>query len=112
MIERHHIIKRSQLTLEHPLNIIHLTSEEHRGENGVHGKNGYELDLKYKQALESNLRDILGKSHYTIEELIKKLLLNEEQAHKVFKKVPREPEGISKQEAIKALLGGRYYIDC
>ena len=110
MIERHHIIKRSQLTLEHPLNIIHLTSEEHRGENGVHGKNGYELDLKYKQALESNLRDILGKSHYTIEELIKKLLLNEKQAHKVFKKVTREPEGISREEVIFRLLGNRYYL--
>jgi len=110
MIERHHIIKRSKLTLEHPLNIIHLTSEEHRGENGVHGKNGYELDLKYKQALESNLRDILGKSHYTIEELIKKLLLNEQQAHKVFKKVSREPNGISREEVIFRLLGNRYYL--
>ena len=110
MIERHHIIKRSQLTLEHPLNIMHLTSEEHRGENGVHGKNGHELDLKYKQALESNLRDILGKSHYTIEELIKKPLLNKEQAHKVFKKVPREPEGISREEVIFKLLGNRYYL--
>ena len=110
MIERHHIIRRSKLKLEHSLNIIHLTSEEHRGENGVHGKNGAELDLKYKQALESNLRDILGKSHYTIEELIKKLLLNEEQAHKVFKKVPREPEGISREEVIFRLLGNRYYL--
>ena len=110
MIERHHIIKKSQLTLEHPLNIMHLTSEEHRGENGVHGKNGAALDLKYKQALESNLRDILGKSHYTIEELIKKLLLNEKQAHKVFKKVTREPEGISREEVIFKLLGNRYYL--
>ena len=104
------VIFKSHLKLEHPLNIIHLTSEEHRGENGVHGKNGATLDLKYKQALESNLRDILGKSHYTIEELIKKLLLNEEQAHKVFKKVPREPEGISREEVIFKLLGNRYYL--
>jgi len=111
MIEGHHIIYKKQATIvDYPLNIIHLDSEEHRGDLGPH-KNR-ETDLKYKRQLELNLRDVLGKSHYTIEELIKKLMLNKKQAYKGFKKTPREPEGISKQEAIKALLGGRYYIDC
>ena len=109
MIEGHHIIYKKQATIvDYPLNIIHLDSEEHRGDLGPH-KNR-ETDLKYKEALESNLRDILGKSHYTIEELIKKLLLNEKQAHKVFKKVSREPEGISREEVIFKLLGNRYYL--
>ena len=109
MIERHHIIFKSQGGLDFHLNYIYLTHEEHRGDESPH--ENIEINLKYKCELESNLRDILGKSHYTIEELIKKLLLNEEQAYKVFKKVPREPKGISREEVIKVLLGGRYYID-
>lgn len=52
--ELHHIIsgsgKRKQHQNEH--SVILLCSECHRGQNGVHGKNGNILNIKLKQDLQ------------------------------------------------------------
>jgi len=45
------IYKKQATIVDYPLNIIHLDSEEHRGDLGPH-KNR-ETDLKYKRQLES-----------------------------------------------------------
>ena len=102
------MIFKSQGGLDFHLNYIYLTPEEHRGDESPH--ENIEINLKYKCELESNLRELLTKPYYEIPELIKKLLLNEKQAYRAFKKVSREPEGISREEVIFKLLGNRYYL--
>jgi len=108
MLERHHIIFKSSGGLDFHLNYIYLSPEKHRGESGPHKNRN--IDLKYKERLESNLRQLLTKSYYEVDELIERLLLNEKQACKAFKKVERDIEGISRENVIKRLLGGRYYL--
>jgi hypothetical protein len=74
-VEKHHCIHgiagRKLATRYHL--IVGLCSECHRGTNGVHGKNGHELDMKYKrlaqQAWEKKYGDrekfieVFGKSY-------------------------------------------------
>ena len=111
MIEKHHIIKRSQCScIDYLLNYKQLTPSEHRGENGVHGKNGAAIDLEYKQALECDLRELFHQAEYSIEDITRKLLANDKQVQKAFKKVKQGDKGYSKENIIKTLLGGRYYV--
>lgn len=84
-MERHHIIFKSQLGLDFPLNYKKLSSEDHRGNNGPH-KNR-KVDLLYKKELEDKLRTVLTNKHYTVDELIDKLELKPKQAHKAFKQI-------------------------
>lgn len=53
-LQKHHIIKgrgrRKECTT--PDSVIYLCQECHQGTNGVHGKNGHELDLKLRRWLQ------------------------------------------------------------
>ena len=50
-LELHHILRRKvPATLS---NCIMLCGECHRGTNGIHGKNGHELDFKLKLKLQN-----------------------------------------------------------
>jgi len=50
-VEKHHMLHgpNRKKCNRYPLLIIPLCPECHRGTNGVHGKNGHELDLNLKQ---------------------------------------------------------------
>ncbi len=50
-VERHHILggRNRKKCNRYPLLIVPLCPEHHRGTNGVHGKNGHELDFQLKQ---------------------------------------------------------------
>jgi hypothetical protein len=68
-VERHHILggKNRKKCDRYPLLKIPLCPDCHRGTNGVHGKNGHELNLKFKKTAQ-----ILFETHYgTREEFIK-----------------------------------------
>lgn len=106
MIERHHIIFRSQSGLDFELNYKYLTSEDHRGDKGPHKCR--ETDLKYKTELQTELETLLTQEYYNIKELIDILGLQEKQANKAFKKLMKV-NGISREEVIKRLMGGRFY---
>lgn len=49
MLEKHHIVFKSQMGLDFELNYKYLTSEDHRGNEGPH-KNR-EKNLEYKREL-------------------------------------------------------------
>jgi len=53
-LELHHIIGGNGKRKQHESieSVIALCYEHHRGTNGVHGKNGRELDLKLKRKLQ------------------------------------------------------------
>ena len=42
--------------------VVFLTYENHEGTNGVHGKNGHELDTKIKQAAQRKWLEYYGKT--------------------------------------------------
>ena len=54
-LQIHHIVKKSQGGKDEPINSKLLCWEHHHGTNGVHGKNGHELDLKLKLELQEKL---------------------------------------------------------
>jgi 5-methylcytosine-specific restriction endonuclease McrA len=61
-VETHHCIHgtsgRKLATRYHLL--VGLCPECHRGTNGVHGKNGHELDLKYKRLAQEKFEEKYG----------------------------------------------------
>ena len=91
MLERHHIVFRSQLGLDFKLNYKYLTPEQHRGDNGPHLCR--ETDLKYKRELQEKLFELLPEEYYTVKEMRKILGIRLGQA-KVFRKLPQHPEGM------------------
>lgn len=105
-IEKHHICFKSQGGLDFPLNYKYLTSTEHRGNNGPHKCK--EVDLKYKLELQDKLEKLLTKDYYNIKELIDLLGLQEKQANKAFRKLLKV-NGISREDCLRRLLGGRLY---
>lgn len=108
MIEKHHIIFKSQMGLDFELNYKYLTSEQHRGNDGPHKCR--ETDLRYKRELEQTLLDVLVDKYYTVEELIEILGLKGRQAYKAFKKVNKHCEGMKKEDVIFRLMGNRFYL--
>ena len=108
MLEKHHIIFRSQGGLNFPLNYKYLTAEQHRGNNSPHMSR--EIDLQYKVELEQELRHTLTDTHYSIDELIQILELEKKQAYKGFKQVSKGSKGMEKEDVIFRLLGGRFYL--
>lgn len=92
--------------MDFELNYKYLTSEEHRGNTGPHKCK--QTDLKYKKELQTELENLLTQDYYNIAELINILGLQEKQANKAFRKLLKV-NGISREDAIKRLLGGRFY---
>lgn len=108
MIEKHHIVFKSQGGLDFELNYKYLTSEAHRGNKGPHKCR--KTDLRYKRELQRKLEKILEKEFYTVEELIKILGLKEKQAYKAFKKINKHPQGMKREDIIYRLMGNRFYL--
>ena len=102
------MIFKSQGGLDFFLNYEYLSREDHRGDLGPH-KNR-EVDLKYKRELEQNLLEVLPNKFYEIHELIDILELEEVQACKAFRQLKKYEQGISKEDVVKRLLGGRFYV--
>ena len=107
MIEKHHIIFKSQQGLDFEMNYKYLTSEEHRGNNGPHMCR--KTDLAYKKEMQKNLEKTLIQKYYTTKDLIEILGLKERQANKAFRKI-EGPRGIKRKDAIKKLMGDRFYL--
>lgn len=108
MLEKHHIVFKSQGGLDFELNYKYLTAEEHRGNLGPHLNK--KIDLAYKIEMEAALERILTNEFYTIEELIDLLGLNKRQAYKAFKKVEQYSEGMKRIDIIFRLMGNRFYL--
>ncbi|WP_353096203.1 hypothetical protein [Tissierella praeacuta] len=108
MLEKHHIVFKSQGGLDFELNYKYLTAEEHRGNLGPHLNR--KIDLAYKIEMEVTLRRILENEFYTIKELIDLLGLKERQAYKAFRKVNQYLVGMKKEDIIYRLMGNSFYL--
>lgn len=87
---------------------MYLTPEQHRGNYGPHKFR--ETDLIYKEQLERRLRGLLSNESYFESELIQLLGLDSKQADKAFRHLQVTSKGMDKEEIIKRLLGGRFYL--
>ena len=69
-IHLHHIIfGKNRKKADEDLLTVYLCREHHEGTNGVHGKNGHELDLKLKKIAEQRWLEYYNK---TTNDFIKK----------------------------------------
>ena len=107
MLERHHIVYKSQGGLDFELNYKRLSPEDHRGNYGPHLNR--KVDLAYKIEMEAQLRKILTKEYYNIKELIDILGLKEKQANRAFRKLLK-PDGIEREAVIFRLMGNSFYL--
>ena len=107
MLEKHHIVFKSQGGLDFDLNYKYLNPEDHRGKYGPHLNK--RVDLAYKIEMEAKLEKILDKDYYTIDELIKILGLKERQAYRAFRKLEKV-KGIKRIDIIFRLMGNSFYL--
>lgn len=105
--ERHHIVFKSQGGLDFELNFKYLCFEHHKGNKSPHCCR--EIDLKYKVELERKLKKLLDKEFYTEDEIRQLLGLKKKQADKIFRRFRIYPEGYSRDEILRRLMGGRLY---
>lgn len=106
MIEKHHIIFKKQGGLDFELNYKYLSSEDHRGVHGPHLNR--KIDLIYKMEMQHKLESILTQDYYNVKELIDILGLKEKQANRAFRRLMKV-KGISREDVIFRLMGGRFY---
>ena len=108
MAELHHIVFRSQGGLNFKLNLIPLSIEEHKGDDGPH-KNR-QRDLELKQWLQEQLFDLFDKEKsYTLNEIAIKLGMREKSLYKPFKSVEMTAGEYIGLNVVKRLMGGRFY---
>lgn len=108
----HHVIYKSKGGLDFPLNIKDLGSPIscncHNGPQGPHHNKN--KDKQYKKQLELNIRQVLTKEYYDMEEVQKLIKIENKQLWRVFKTLQYASEGYRKEDIIKQLLGGSFYI--
>lgn len=108
MLEKHHIIFKSQGGLDFELNYKHLTPKDHRGNNGPHLNR--QTDLKYKKGLEVELNNLLDNDYYTLNALKYTLAINGKQIARAMKKITQYEKGYKREDIIRRLMGGRSYL--
>ncbi len=108
MTELHHIVFRSQGGLNFRLNLIALSIEEHKGDDGPH-KNR-QRDLELKRWLQEQLFELFDAEElYTLKEIAGKLGMREKTLFKPFKRVEMTAGEYRGRNVVKRLMGGRFY---
>lgn len=110
--EKHHIVFRSQVKqLENcKLNHIYLCAECHRGTNGVHGKNGHELDRKLKLQFQNKLEFLFSKEYLTKKDIKEILGIKDNAVDSLCKLMKQEKGMFNRDDVIRACMGGRIIL--
>lgn len=112
-VEQHHIIYRSkcQAMKKAEINHIYLCPEHHRGENGVHGKYGHELDIALKMQLQDKLFNLFSKEAYTKKEIKELLKISNADVDRLVKIVSCKDRKYERIDIVRSALGGMLYVD-
>lgn len=113
MVQEHHIVKRGQakFLINCRLNSKHLCWEHHHGTNGVHGKNGKQIDLELKKDFQLMLQDLFREKEFYTEEEIKEVLQIKEKDVKMLTRLLQyDIRGYPKETIIRACMGGKLVI--
>ena len=108
MLERHHIVFRSQGGLDIEINYVNLSPEDHRGDNSPHRSD--QIDKEYKIQMEKEVRDLLIDEYYTEEKLMDLLDIDSKTAYKAFRKVFKTSNGMVREDVVKRIMGGKFYL--
>lgn len=111
--EKHHIVFRSQVKqLENcKLNHIYLCAECHRGTNGVHGKNGHELDRKLKLQFQNKLEFLFSKEYLTKKDIKEILGIKDNAVDSLCKLMKQEKGMFIREDVIRACMGGKIILE-
>lgn len=109
--ELHHIVKRSQSKslINCKLNLVELCPAHHRGERGVHGKYGHELDLRLKRKFQNKLNELFYEDYITSTQIFERLGIDINSVNRLTKSLKLYEQGYLKEDVIRACLGGRLY---
>lgn len=112
-IEKHHIVYRSEnKNLEKcQLNYAWLCPEHHRGHNGVHGKNGAELNRKLKLKFQNKLEMFFIKEYLTAEEVNEILCISDKALERLLKPLKKYKDKYYREDVIRTCMGGKLIIE-
>lgn len=110
--EIHHIQKRSQVKAlkDCKYNLVYLCSNHHRGQEGVHSGNT-KLDHELKLMFQNKLEMLFLKDYFTREEIRDTLKIKDKQADSLCKLMACEKGKYSREEIIKACMGGKLIME-
>lgn len=111
MLEKHHIVFRSQGGMDYSLNLIQLPSSFHKGSQGPH--NNREIDLLFKRYLQDELFYLFQEEQYTFEQIVRLVSPHNKKSKdilsKQFNKVKNYGGKYKKNDIIRRLMGGKLY---
>lgn len=113
LVEIHHIIKRSQAPalIDCKYNLIPLCWEHHKGNYGIHGIYGHELDQELKKRLQDNLKLMFGANiYYTKEQIKEKLNISLKEVDKLLKTLLPQDDKYIGEDIIRACMGGKLIL--
>ena len=113
-VELHHVIFRSQNSnlTKCKLNFAYLCAEHHRGgKNGVHGKNGHELDKQLKLKFQNKLEYFFIKEYLTEEEINEVLCISQNALRRLLKPLKKHKDKYSREDIIRACMGGKIILE-
>lgn len=112
-IELHHIMFRSQMKqLENcKLNFVYLCPECHRGTNGVHGKNGHDLDQKFKLMFQNKLEFLFSKEKLSREDIKETLEIKDKPTDSLCKLMKSEKGMFNREDVIRTCMNGKLIIE-
>lgn len=106
--ELHHIVFKSQLGFDIPVNYKYLCGECHRTKpTSPHRCKA--TNLLYKQQMQTKLEKILCKDYYTELELKELLEFKSNQLKKMCKKLTIYDKGYARQDVIMRIMGNKLY---
>lgn len=112
-IESHHIVSRKQqpALIACKLNIKDLCLDCHRGTKGMHGKHPEDIQKRIKLGFQDYLNELFVKDILTIDEISKRLEINEKNTIKLVKLLyPVNGNEYKKEDVIRACMGGKFVL--
>lgn len=110
--ELHHIIFRSQVKalINCKYNFVYLCSECHRGNRGVHTKNGSELNNKLKLMFQNKLELLFTKELLSKEDIKETLEIKDKAVDSLCKLMKSEKGMFTREDIIRTCMGGRMIL--
>lgn len=111
--ELHHMVFRKQVkALENcKLNHIYLCAECHRGTNGVHGKNGHELDRKFKLQFQNKLEFLFNEQYLSRKDIKETLGIKDNAVDSLCKLMKQEKGMFAREDIIRVCMGGKIILE-
>lgn len=117
IVEKHHVFFKSKArALKNcKLNLVDLCTDCHRGDCGVHGKDGHKLDIKLKRDIQDKLikelqDNEIEESESTLQGIARILCITEKEVQAACKNIKTVYEDTyAIEDVVRELQGGKLY---